>query len=365
MAAVMPATRPLELDTLPEGLLDVSADRLHTLLPRPTLIHLPGRQDKPLFVSVLLHGNETTGLEAVQQVLRKYATRPLPRALSIFFGNIEAARHGHRRLEGQPDFNRVWPGTRHEPCTETALMAFVTETMARRRAFASVDIHNNTGLNPHYACVNRLEPRFLQLASLFGRLVIYFTHPKGTQAAALAAVCPAATLECGKPGHRRGAEHASEFLEACLHLTEIPDHPVASEAIDLYHTVAQITVREDCAFGFDNSARDLRLGNDLDHLNFTDLAAGTTLGTLGNGLRRLPIQAFDETGRDVANDYFAIRDGQLVLKKNVMPSMLTLDEQIIRQDCLGYLMERITPEWSNARSARAHMSSAAPQKHEG
>jgi hypothetical protein len=27
-----------------------------------------------------------------------------------------------------------------------------------------------------------------------------------------------------------------------------------------------------------------------------------------------------------------------------MPSMLTLDEKIIRQDCLGYLMERLLPE---------------------
>jgi hypothetical protein len=27
-----------------------------------------------------------------------------------------------------------------------------------------------------------------------------------------------------------------------------------------------------------------------------------------------------------------------------MPSMFTLDERVIRQDCLGYLMERLLPE---------------------
>lgn len=330
-----------ELDAVPEGLAEISADRLHTLLPGPTLIHLPGRHEAPLFVSVLLHGNETTGLEAVQGLLRKYEGRSLPRALSLFFGNVEAAREGARRLDGQPDYNRVWPGTALGACPETEMMAAVTDTMARRGVFASIDVHNNTGLNPHYACVNRLEPAFLQLASLFGRLVIHFTHPKGTQAAALAAHCPAVTLECGKTEHRHGAEHALEFLDACLHLTAIPDHPVAPHDLDLYHTVAQVTVRDDCRFGFAGDGLDLCLNDDLDHLNFTDLAAGTALGTLGNGCAGLPVRACDDAGRDLAPDYFANSDGRLVLRKAVMPSMLTLNEKIIRQDCLGYLMERL------------------------
>lgn len=344
----MPADRPNQLDFLPEGLLDVSAGQLHTILPRPALIHLPGRQEKPLFVSVLLHGNESTGLHAVQQLLKKYAGRPLPRALSLFFGNMEAARLGLRRLDGQPDFNRVWPGTLHEPCAETALMAAVTDEMERREVFASIDLHNNTGLNPHYASVNRRDHRFFQLATMFGRLVTYFTHPKGTQAAAFGALCPAVTLECGKPEHRHGAEHAFEYLDACLHLSEIPDHPVKPQDIDLYHTIAQVTIREECRFGFSGEGLDLCLNEDIDHLNFTELAAGTVLGSLADSRTELPLRAMDEAGRDVADDYFAIREGRLMLKKSIMPSMLTLNERIIRQDCLGYLMERIAPEVGGA-----------------
>ncbi|MGZ8243887.1 M14 family metallopeptidase [Methylomagnum sp.] len=342
MAPVTPAPQLVELDAIPEGLLEIPADRLHTLLPGPALLHLAGGREPPLFVSVLLHGNESAGLSAVQRLLKKYRNRPLPRALSIFFGNIEAAKHGVRRLDGQPDFNRVWPGTPHEPCAETALMAGVVEAMARRKVFASIDVHNNTGLNPHYACVNRLDHRFFHLATMFNRLVTYFTHPKGTQTAAFAALCPAVTLECGKSEHAHGAEHAFEYLDACLHLAEVPDHPVAAHDIDLYHTLAQVTVREDCAFGFQGENLDLLLNDDLDHLNFTDLAAGTDLGEVADHLDRLPVQAMDETGRDVAGDYFEIQEGRLALKKSLMPSMFTLDEKIIRQDCLGYLMERIT-----------------------
>ncbi|MDV3241139.1 MAG: hypothetical protein LOY00_05035, partial [Methylocaldum sp.] len=36
----------------------------------------------------------------------------------------------------------------------------------------------------------------------------------------------------------------------------------------------------------------------------------------------------------------ALGEDRLVLKRAVMPSMLTLDKRIIRQDCFCYLMER-------------------------
>ncbi len=146
-----------QYDALPPGLLDLPAARLGEVLPGPALIHLPGRRTPPLFVSVLLHGNEDTGWLAAQSVLKKYATAELPRALSLFIGNVEAARSGLRRLDGQPDYNRVWPGSEEAHPAELAMMRQVVDVMRARGVFASIDIHNNTGLNPHYACVNRLD----------------------------------------------------------------------------------------------------------------------------------------------------------------------------------------------------------------
>ena len=83
-----------ELHALPEGFLEASAGGLHQVLPGPTLIHLPGRRGPALFVSVLLHGNEDTGLRAMQSVLARYAPGTLPRALSLFVGNVAAAALG-------------------------------------------------------------------------------------------------------------------------------------------------------------------------------------------------------------------------------------------------------------------------------
>jgi hypothetical protein len=45
-----------ELDHLPGGLLERPASALHQQLDGPTLIHLEGRNKRPLFVSVLQHG---------------------------------------------------------------------------------------------------------------------------------------------------------------------------------------------------------------------------------------------------------------------------------------------------------------------
>jgi succinylglutamate desuccinylase len=326
-------------EELPEGLLEAPPTQLSDVLGGPSLIHLPGRRVQPLFVSVLLHGNETTGFLALQALLARYQGKELPRALSIFIGNVEAARDGLRRLAGQPDYNRVWPGSEHPDSPEKRMMAEVVDIMQRRQPFVSVDVHNNTGINPHYACINRIEHRFMHLASLFSRTLVYFIRPAGVQSMAFAQLCPAITVECGKVGQTAGEVHAQEFLEACLHLSQIPDHPVAAHDVNLFHTVATVRVLGAYSFGFGEQPVDICFIDDLDHLNFRELPAGTTLAQL-DGVDGLPLEALDERGREVADRFFRVEGDMLRTTRALMPSMFTLDERVIRQDCLGYLMER-------------------------
>lgn len=325
-------------DHIPDGLLERDAARLHEILPGPSLLHLPGRRAEPVFVSVLLHGNEDSGWEAVRTMLRDWSGRELPRALSLFVGNVAAARYGKRHLDGQPDYNRVWRG---EGSDEHVMMRRVVADMRARRPFVSIDIHNNTGRNPHYGCVNRLEHRFLHLAALFSRTVVYFIRPEGVQSAAFAPLCPAVTVECGQPGQPLGAEHARSYIEACLHLTELPEHPVAAHDIDLFHTVAVVKVNDALRVDLDPRDADLRLMADIDQLNFQELPAGTPFGWVGRG-QGMPLQAWTEAGEDVAARYFRMEGERLCIAVPVMPSMLTRDMEIVRQDCLCYLMERLS-----------------------
>jgi len=337
-----------QLHAIPAGLLETGARDLQALLGLPTLIHLPGDREPPLFLSVLLHGNEPVGWDAARALLASYLERfgtlRLPRALSLFIGNVEAAAADVRHLPGQPDYNRIWPGCGSPPTPEHTMMRRIIDIMRRRGVFASVDMHNNTGCNPHYGCVNVLDNRHLHLASLFSRTAVYFVRPRGVQSIAMGELCPAVVLECGKVGEKQGVDHARDYLDACLHLSALPDHPVAAGDMDLFHTVAQVKVPEALSFAFPPAEADILLDPELERLNFRELPRGTALGRINgrrvnnsNGVR---LDAWDERGRDVTSRYFQVQDGELRLKMPVMPSMLTRDEAVIRQDCLCYLMER-------------------------
>jgi succinylglutamate desuccinylase len=323
---------------IPDGLLGLEAHELYKMLDGPTLFQLQGHRTPPLFISVLLHGNEPVGWNAVRNLLHQHQHQALPRALSLFIGNINAARHRMRHLDNQPDYNRIWnPGN----TSEHVMAKQVFDEISRNGLFASIDIHNNSGLNPHYACVNKLQPAFLHLATLFDRTVIYFRRPKGVQSLAFAELGPAVTLECGKPDNPQGIAHATEYLTACMHLTDIPSRPIVKQDIELFHTVAVVRLAPDVKVGFQEDGLDLRLVDDIDHMNFRELPINTLLGWQQSDSDML-LRISDEQDREVAAQYIYLDGNALRTRLPVMPSMLTRDTQIICQDCLCYLMERMT-----------------------
>ncbi|MBF2760889.1 MAG: peptidase M14, partial [Ectothiorhodospiraceae bacterium AqS1] len=54
----------------PPGLMALPAAGLADFLGGPALIEVPGEEPETVFVSLLLHGNETSGWEAVRRWLR-------------------------------------------------------------------------------------------------------------------------------------------------------------------------------------------------------------------------------------------------------------------------------------------------------
>lgn len=334
------------LDTLPENFLNVEATQLHTILNGPTLIHLQGRREHPLFVSTLLHGNETTGFQAIQNLLKNYTDKELPRSLSIFIGNVEAAKLEVRRLENQPDYNRTWPGTEYASSDETIMMQAVKEEMRQRDVFASIDIHNNTGLNPHYACINKIDDSFFHLARLFSRTIVYFTRPIGVQSQAFADLCPSTTIECGQVGQTASIDHAFSFIDAALNLSEMPHHPIQKQDIDVFHTIAIVKIPDQASISFNGGDCQICLDKNIDHMNFKEITVGTQIGKI-NEEKSFHLEAWDNDGLNIGEELFDYSDNKISTKKPVMPAMLTLNEKVIRQDCLCYLMERYPVEDKN------------------
>lgn len=321
---------------VPQGFLDAEPGALADLLGGPTLFHVPGRSPDPLFVSVMLHGNEPAGLRALQGLLTSYRSVGLPRALSVFIGNVEAARYGKRFLPGQPDYNRIWcpgRGAEHEMTQQ------VLDEMRRFELFAAIDVHNNTGPNPFYALVAQDSLPHLQLARGFSNIVVYATYPDSTCTVAFSRLCPAVTLEAGMPADRAGVEQARRFIDQCLHLEALPLEPLTNA--DLYQTVAVVKVSNECTYGFHGEdSVDLEFAEHLEQLNFTELAPGTELATMRNGCSSC-LRVWNNHGVDVGQHYLHVdKHGVVKTARRVMPAMLTLDREIIRMDCLCYLMER-------------------------
>ena len=328
-----------ELSLYPDELLDASPTELGTIFSCPTLLHLPGIRKPSLFVSVLLHGNEVTGFYAIQKLLKKYRhhDRKLPRSLSVFFGNIEATGQGTRRLDQQQDYNRIWNGG---DTPEHRMAAKILKIMKKKGVFACVDVHNNSGKNPHYACINVLGTEFINLASLFGRTIVYFTEPHEVLSLAFSRFCPAVTIEAGHGYEPQAIDHACNYIEACLHLDHIPLLDIRHQDVDIYHTVGKITLPEDSSLSFagkkDREA-DFSFIEDLDELNFSELSTDRVIGYQNASSKELIVT--DNDGKHVEREIFSYQNGEIHLCREFIPSMLTMDSKIIRQDCLGYLME--------------------------
>ena len=328
------------IEKLPAEVLQVPATALWRHLPGPTLVHVAGLREPALFVSVLQHGNETSGWDAVRAVLRDYQSRPLPRSLWLFIGNVEAARYARRHLPGQVDFNRAWPGGQYEQSPQGQIMAQVADIVARDGLFAAIDVHNNSGRNPHYGCINVLDPRAFRLARLFGPTVVYVTRPRGMQSMFFARHCPAVTVECGRAVETGAVAHARQYLLTALRLEAIAKEPVPAEELSLFHTVAVVTVAEEVtmAFGDTPGRADIRFPADLDRLNFRYLPAGTRLAGMESPSVEWGLQVTDESGAEVTDHWLERREGEIRLRRALLPAMLTLDAEIIRQDCLCYFM---------------------------
>ncbi|HEY8214003.1 MAG TPA: peptidase M14, partial [Methylocystis sp.] len=254
--------------------------------------------------------------------------------------NVEAAAANLRTLPGQRDFNRVWPGTAFPDDPLADMARWIYEYVGKRDAFAAVDIHNNTGFNPHYSCISRLEPKYVALAQLFSRIVVHFQRPRGTCAAAFAELCPAITVECGKSGVDAGVAHAIELLEACLSITELPDHAPAPHDVELLRTCAIVKPPAGASFSFDGTPADFLFRPDIDHLNFSELSAGASFGALGDEGARLEVLPGDGFDAQPIN-YFDYAGGEIRLARPAIPAMLTVDPRAVKQDCLCYLMHRI------------------------
>lgn len=343
----MDADRPQHFNRFPKGLPDrlLELDDMELLeeLERPTLIRVPGTGElPPRGVATLLHGDEDTGYRAILRVLRR--RRSYPFDLFVIVGNVRAALAGdgfsHRFLDDQEDFNRIWGA---EPTTRMRLAADgMLSDLREAKLSAVVDIHNNSGTNPFYAIVTRLDEASLNLATIFTTTVLHWQLGVHTLMEALEDVCPAVAVECGLPGRPDSLSFAVDGLRRFLGTPQIADAELERD-YDLYGDLRKATVRPEVRFSFGGDFGeeiDFVVQQDADAYNFETVPTGHVIGRVPPG-SSVPLEVRGIGGQDVTDEFVAVRDDQVVVTREITPVMMTRTAEAARKDCLFYIA---TPE---------------------
>jgi succinylglutamate desuccinylase len=333
------------LDHIPSAFLSISHREIKELFDSPTLIHLKGEKSPALFISILLHGNEYSGLEIMQDILEKYQTTDgykLPRSIWLFVGNVDAAQMGLRLRDGQTDFNRAWPGT-SDPDSDTAiLIQEVMDRITKDALFASIDLHNNTGQNPPYGCISVVNEKNKYLSSFFNHIAMVFKSPKGVSTMAFDDICPAITLECSTPGNEPAKKRAFELIDDLMHMDHFPEKALPKHDLQLVQNSATIKINANVTFCFEDEeysntqGYDLILVKNFDHHNFTMLERDEVFAYAKVDKALL---VTSPEGDDITDEIIQNNEGKLSLKNPLMPAMISRDKKIILQDCLCYLLE--------------------------
>jgi len=322
--------------SLPEG-----DDAFLRWLGGSSLLRVPGRdRTRTRVVSTLIHGNEPSGLRAVQRWLRSAA---VPATDVVFWIAAVATAQGpplfaHRALPGREDLNRCF-GSAGPRTPARALAAEALARVCASKPEALVDLHNNTGHNPAYAVGCRPERIELGLTSLFGRHFVHSDLQLGSLVEATSALFPSVTIECGRAGDPVADDNASRGLRALLALEALdalPAHP----AVDVLVDPLRVELRGEASLAIGDARRNdvaLTVAADIDRHNFQRLERGTVLGWL-HERDDWPLEVLDREQRDRSRDYFEASAGRLVVRQPFVPIMVTTDPAIARSDCLWYIV---------------------------
>lgn len=340
------STHRIMLDGVDEQLVELSPLEFVRALEVPTVIRVPGAGVMaPRGFACLLHGDESTGIEAALQVLRR--RRQWPFDLWVVVGNIPAAiadgGFEHRFLPGQEDFNRIW-GNDGPDTPQRRAAAAILDTLSDVGMDAMVDIHNNTGDNPFYAIVTTDKPGDYNLATLFTTTILRWNLGVATLMEGMPSHVPSIAVECGLPGLPESRAFALDGLRRFLGTRRFRNDHVRFD-VDVFGDMVKVKVPDglDFAIGGDLGDRDFVVADGADHLNFVRVQAGHVIGRVPPG-NPVPLIAETPTGKVVTNEHLAVTpQGLVVTRFAEIPVMMTRTVAAARHDVLFYFADRVPP----------------------
>jgi hypothetical protein len=330
---------------------EVPADFLGFLrwLGGPCLLRVRGEDpSRTRALSVLVHGNETSGARALHRWLRR-GRRPHASLLCIVGGVRAALREPaltHRFVPGERDLNRCFRPPFDDPPGPVARE--ILEALRAARPDCLVDIHNTSTPGPAFAVAPHEDPAHESLAALFCRNLVVTDISLGALMETSGDPCPAVTVECGAAADPAADAIAWQGLLRYLHETEVPGTLPAGAPIELYHHPVRLELEPGTRIAWGDApvaGADLTVRAGLEQLNFSTAAPRTRLGWLGpRGLA--PLRLRDGRGRELRGDWLQDDAGCLRAALALRLFMITASAEMALGDCLLYA----APEREHTRS---------------
>ena len=308
-----------------------------------TVVDITGRdQSKCRVITTLLHGNEPSGLIALHRWLANKESFYQPHTnVRFIICSVEAASKfplfTYRYLPDGLDINRCFNSESEDGYFLRAQI--IKKLINEVSPELVIDMHNTSGSSPAFAVSPVITPEVLALSAFFCKTIIL----SGIQLGALMEQnfeCPIVTIECG--GANDEQAHETAFHGICQ-LTACDDihrcHP--KPMLDIVYQPLRLKIKPDIELSFtehDEGESGVSLLKNIEQFNFGNIYKDQMLGWLDDkGLDNLTLKnANDE---DVIQEFFTLRDNQLVCTKDMKIFMATTKKNIAINDCLFYLVE--------------------------
>lgn len=168
----------------------------------------------PVFISTLIHGNETCGLNALIKEINE--EKEYLNDVYFMIGNIKAAREDKRLLD--ENFNRIWVEI---PKTDNEIIASkVIEFIKRIKPQLILDLHSYEADNvlPHCFTTNT-DNKSLEISKKLSEFTFINRGDENLLVDMTKDICPSFIIECGINHSKDADDYAYNSIQKVLNIT--------------------------------------------------------------------------------------------------------------------------------------------------
>jgi hypothetical protein len=333
---------------------DLHADYEQFLLSMtgPTVIDIVGLEPKRCrVISTLLQGNEPSGLIALHRWLTTRNEKEQPKTnLRFIICSVESAcikpLLSKSFINGSKNINRCFgdeiadqtQNLQQKGCYERAQL--IKKAITDVKPEVVIDLHNTASPCPSFAISSVITTDTISLAAFFTQTLVLSNLQLGSLIEQDFS-CPSIIIECG--GRIDEQAHEVAYAGICHIANDENITHTQQKSVEIIYLPLRLIVREGVNLSYakrDEGYSGVTLKQNIDCFNFGGANQGEMIGWIdGNGLENLHL--LNSHSCDVIDDYFYIRENQLVCKQNLRLFKATSDKETALNDCLFYVVKQM------------------------